>query len=134
MRRRILRAASALCVLAMTASCGNGGTKAVERPRSTATIKIAQPEANAVITNPSFTVRLDLDGGRIAKVVSQDLTPDEGHVHVSIDGKIISQTFGVKERVEAPKKGRHLLQAEFVAKDHGPFMPRVLDAIPFMVR
>jgi hypothetical protein len=67
------------------------------------------------------------------KVVSQDLTSDEGHVHVSIDGKIISQTFGLDEKVKAPAKGRHLLQAEFVAKDHGPFSPRVLDAVTFTV-
>lgn len=121
-------------IVIVTASCGGGDSTTKDRPRSTATLDIAEPAANALIDGESFTVELDLRGGRIVKIVSQDLTADEGHVHVSIDGKIISQTFGLKEKVKAPQKGRHLLQAEFVAKDHGPFSPRVLDAVPFTVR
>ena len=134
MRRRIRRAIVDVAIVALAASCGGGDQAAKERPRSTASLKIAEPAANATIDAKTFTVELDLEGGRIVKVVSQDLTSDEGHVHVSIDGKIISQTFGKKEKVKAPAKGRHLLQAEFVAKDHGPFSPRVLDAVPFTVR
>jgi hypothetical protein len=67
-------------------------------------------------------------------VVSQDLTSDEGHVHVSVDGRIISQTFSLSQKIDAPKRGSHLLQAEFVAKDHGPFIPRVLSTVTFTVR
>ena len=128
-------AACAIAVTLLAASCGNGGgTTAKERPRSTGKITIVEPHAGDVITKKTFTVRLDLDGGRIVDIVSQDLTPDEGHVHVSVDGKIITQTFGLTQKIDTPKEeGSHLLQAEFVAKDHGPFNPRVLSTVTLEV-
>jgi hypothetical protein len=116
-------------------SCGNGGEgTAKQRPRSTAKITIAEPQAGDEITKKTFTVRLKLDGGRVVNVVNQDLTSDEGHVHVSVDGKILTQTFGLTQKLETPKTGSHLLQAEFVAKDHGPFNPRVLSTVTFEVK
>jgi hypothetical protein len=122
----------AVVVVALAASCGGGGgTTATERPSSTAKITIVEPKAGDVITAKRFTVRLKLDGGRIANVVSKDLTPDEGHVHVSVDGKIITQTFGLTQKLDTPKDGQHLLQAEFVAKDHGPFDPRQISTVTF---
>jgi hypothetical protein len=131
MNRRI---AIVLCAIALvTPACG-GGEQQSARPRSSATLVIAEPKAGDVVDGKTFMVRLRLEGGRIVNVVSQDLTSDEGHVHVSIDGKIISQTFGLKEKVKTPTKGSHLLQAEFVAKDHGPFSPRVLSTVTFTVR
>jgi hypothetical protein len=45
------------CIVMIAASCG-GGETSQERPQSTATIQIAQPEANEIITAKSFTVRL----------------------------------------------------------------------------
>jgi hypothetical protein len=133
MRRLAVACAATLVLLA--ASCGNdGGTSGGERPSSTASIAIREPRVGDEITKSKFTVRLDLNGGRIVNVVSKDLTPDEGHVHVSIDGKIITQTFGLTQKLDTPKAGSHLLQAEFVAKDHGPFNPRVLSTLTFEVK
>ena len=96
-----------------------------------AKITIVQPTAGDVITSKSLAVKLELDGGKIVNIVSQDLTPNEGHVHVSVDGKILTQTFGLTQKLKAPNNGQHLLQAEFVAKDHGPFNPRVLSTVTF---
>ena len=128
----VLRIVCALAFVALVGSCGDGGgTTSTQRPSSTATITIVEPKAGEVITTKKFTVRLKLEGGRIANVVDKDLTPDEGHVHVSVDGKIITQTFGLTQELEAPKDGQHLLQAEFVAKDHGPFDPRELSTVTF---
>jgi hypothetical protein len=126
------RAAVAV-LLALCVACGNN-SNSTERPRSTAKIAIVQPQANDTV-HGRLTVRLRLFGGRITKQVSAtDLPPDEGHVHLSIDGQIQTMTFGLEQKLKAPKPGRHILQAEFVAKDHGPFSPRVLAATPFTVR
>ena len=125
----------AIALVVLAASCGNGGgTTAKQRPSSTSKITILQPKAGDVITSKNLTVKLELDGGKIVNIVSQDLTPDEGHVHVSVDGKILTQTFGLTQKLKAPKNGQHLLQAEFVAKDHGPFNPRVLSTVTFEVK
>jgi hypothetical protein len=121
----------------LAAACGGdggNGSKAKERPASVASITILEPQAGDVITSKSMTVKLELDSGRIVDVVSQDLTRDEGHVHVSVDGKILTQTFGLTQKLKTPKDGQHLLQAEFVAKDHGPFNPRVLSTVTFEVK
>jgi hypothetical protein len=131
---RIVRSALAIAVVLAAVACGKGETAQKERPRSTAKISIVKPKAGAVITGKSVNVKLRLEGGRIVNVVSQDLTSDEGHVHVSVDGRIISQTFSLSQKIDAPKRGSHLLQAEFVAKDHGPFIPRVLSTVTFTVR
>jgi hypothetical protein len=130
---RIVRTTLVLvCVVAV--SCAKKENAQTERPHSTATISVVEPKAGDVISGKTMTVRLRLTGGRIVQVVSQDLTRDEGHVHVSVDGKILTQTFGLTQKLKTPKPGTHLLQAEFVAKDHGPFMPRVLSTVTFTVK
>lgn len=121
------------CVLVLGVACGGGGPSAA-RPRSSATVEILEPEANAAIGAEEFTVRIRLEGGRIVQEASRDLTSTEGHVHVSVDGNILSQTYGLTQKLETPPAGRHLLQVEFVAKDHGPFDPRVIASVPFEVR
>ena len=123
-------------LLLMCVACGDNKQPQASsgaRPSSSATIAIAKPAADDVIDTKTFEVEIDLDGGKIVKIVSQDLTANEGHVHVSIDGKIQSQTFGLSDKLKTPEKGSHLLQAEFVAKDHGPFDPRVLSSVAFTV-
>ena len=44
-----------------------------------------------------------------------------------VDGAIVSMTYGTEQRVPIGglDPGPHVLQAEFVAADHGPFDPRV---------
>lgn len=133
MRRRRKIATVAALLLAASA-CGGGGTTTKERPASSAKVTITKPTDAAVITGKTFTVKLDLEGGTIVDIVSQDLTPNEGHVHVSVDGEILTQTFGLTQKLDTPKDGQHLLQAEFVAKDHGPFNPRVLSTVTFEVK
>ncbi len=123
-----------LFLLSLSACAESDVPVADERPRSSASIAIGEPDAGELVTGKTFEVGIKLDGGKIVDQVSRDLTPTEGHVHVLIDGKIQSQTFGLNDKLAVPKKrGTHLLTAEFVAKDHGPFNPRVLASVPFEV-
>lgn len=131
---RALRIVLALATAVATVACG-GDEPQQARPSSPVKVSIVEPEVGAVITGDTFRVKVDLNGGRIVKEVSRDLTPTtEGHLHVSIDGAILSQTYGETQTLESPKPGKHLLQVEFVAKDHGPFDPRIIESAPFEVR
>jgi hypothetical protein len=100
---------------------------AATRPRSTATLSFVEPRPNQVVTGPMLDVRLRLDGGRIVQSSSTTLTPDTGHIHLFVDGAIVSMTYGTEQRVPLGglEPGPHVLEAEFVAADHGPFDPRV---------
>lgn len=97
------------------------------RPSSTATIAFVTPTKDQVVTGDQLEVRLRLDGGRIVQSSSTTLTPDTGHIHLFVDGAIVSMTYGTEQRIPLGglEPGPHVLQAEFVAADHGPFDPRV---------
>jgi len=131
---RLARISVAVALVAVVVACGNKTPQSPTRPTSTAKIAILEPSAGEVVSGKTFTAKLQLTGGKVVKEVSQILTPDEGHVHLSVDGKIVSMTFGLSQKVPMPKPGSHLLQAEFVAKDHGPFAPRVLSTVTFTVK
>jgi hypothetical protein len=101
------------------------------RPRSTATLTLLQPQPNTVVTQTTLHVEFQLSGGRIVQVVSKNLTPDTGHIHLSIDGRLISMNYQLSQDVsmQAFAPGPHLVQGEFVAVDHAPFNPRVITKV-----
>jgi hypothetical protein len=103
------------------------------RPRSTATVAIASPVPGEEITGRTLHVRIRLTGGVIVPQTSTQLSPDKGHVHLSLDGKVVSMSYGVTQDVPVTP-GVHILTAEFVATDHFPFNPRVLSTITFTVK
>lgn len=122
---------SALIVAACGSDEGTESPRRAPRPRSTAVVKIAEPAPGAAIPGLQVRIRLELTGGRIVAETSKNLKPDEGHLHLTLDGKIVSMTFGLEQEVTVEKPGTHLLQAEFVAADHAPFNPRVLVTTTF---
>jgi hypothetical protein len=101
------------------------------RPRSTATLSMLQPQPNTVVTQTTVHVEFQLTGGRIVAITSKNLTSDTGHIHLSIDGRLISMNYQLSQDVSmqpfAP--GPHILQGEFVAVDHAPFNPRVITKV-----
>lgn len=134
----LIAAAVALAVAATTvprALLGPTQTPASVGPRaaSTATLRFLTPQDGSVASGEALTVRLDLGGATITSVTSTTVEPDTGHVHLSLDGALVSMTGGVLQVVDlrgvAP--GPHTLTATFVAADHLPFDPPVTAEVTF---
>jgi len=106
----------------------------VFRPATTATISIVSPRAGEVLHGrPAVVVvRIAVHGAKIVPLTSTHLVPNEGHVHLYLDGALISMVAGTSTTIRAPP-GDHTLMAEFVAVDHGPFDPRVKTSVTFNV-
>jgi len=107
------------------------------RPRSTATITILEPSTGQTFhaAGGNYTrvpVRLRLAGGTIVPFTSTHLTPNQGHVHLYVDGRLVSMSYSLDAGVFVPP-GTHKLLAEYVAVDHGPFDPPVEASVVFRV-
>lgn len=133
MNKRLLAALAAsvvlsACSLPWVSQSPTPSPSASPRPKSTATLTIAQPSPNTVITTSMLHVEFHLTGGRIVDVTTKNVTPDTGHIHLSIDGRLISMNYQLSQDVSMQpfSPGPHVLQGEFVAADHIPFDPRVI--------
>jgi hypothetical protein len=128
-----------LAVLIALVACGGGTPKTnpsisvVTRPASTGKVTILSPTAGQVIHGTVLHVKLELTGAHLVPTASATITPDTGHIHVSIDGKIKSLLAGLNYDATGLTPGLHLLTIEFVASDHGPFNPRVIVRQTFTV-
>jgi hypothetical protein len=127
-----------LLAILLLAACGpraqNGPARpAAQRPRSTATLRILTPAPGAVVTGRTLQVRLELTGATITPETSTNLKPDRGHIHLILDGRVVSMSYGLEQTVPVTP-GDHLMQAEFVATDHFPFNPRVVTSATFTVK
>ena len=143
MRLASIVSVAVLAVACSVSACGGGGegdgaspsaTVATERPTSSAELSIASPRNGERVTGDSVRLEIDLQGAEVVDQTSTDLRPDEGHLHVMLDGTLVSMTSGTSQRLSDLTPGEHLLQVEFVANDHAPFDPRVLAAVTFEVR
>jgi hypothetical protein len=103
------------------------------RPASTATISFTSPTEHQRVTGSELDVALNLRGGTIVQATTTSLAPNTGHIHLLLDGNLVSMTFGTEQVVDlrtvAP--GPHRLTAEFVAADHLPFSPPVTTGVDF---
>jgi hypothetical protein len=114
--------------------CGGKSTKTVtgKRPTTTAHLVILHPTPNEV-TGTKVTLQLGLSGATVVQRTNGPLTPNEGHIHVSVDGQLVSMAYGTTQDLDL-KPGDHSVQAEFVATDHAPFANRVVAAVLFTVK
>ncbi|MGH2793573.1 MAG: hypothetical protein ACRDKG_04645 [Actinomycetota bacterium] len=127
----------AAAMLFALAACGGGEPPAASpspttsaRISSTGKVTILEPVAGAVVQGGKVRVRIKLDGGVIVPEVSSNLKPNEGHIHLLLDGRVVQLLGSLDEMIDVAP-GAHLLQVEFVAADHGPFSPRVIAAVSF---
>jgi hypothetical protein len=122
-------------VLAGACAPSNPSTSSTARPRTSAHLQIDSPTPNQVVTGTSTDLKLSLRG---ATVVSPSqvtgIDPTEGHIHVSLDGKLVSMTYGLSQPLTGLTPGTHTVQAEFVASDHRAFANRVVAAVVFQVQ
>jgi hypothetical protein len=134
---RVALAAAVLCV-ATVAACSTppamtgpaitftpaASPTAAPRPSSEATVSVAEPANGATIIGTSVHVVLELVGARIVEDTTTNIRPDEGHVHLYLNGQVVSMNYGLIQDLPVTP-GTYVLRAEFVAADHAPFSPRV---------
>jgi hypothetical protein len=134
--RPTLRTAAALLAAALIAAACNAApavgtptapaspTPLASRPSSPAVLQIVRPKSAASLTGTSVHVVLSLQGARIVSATTQNIRPDEGHLHLYVDNVLVSMNYGLEQDI-AVQPGTYVLKAEFVAADHAPFNPRV---------
>jgi hypothetical protein len=108
------------------------------RPSSPARLAFAMPSPGEAFTGTvahpaAVPMLLRLTGGRIVPFTSTKLVPTEGHIHLYLDGRLVSMTTPLHQTVDAVP-GRHVLEADFVAADHAPFDPPIRASVSFSVR
>jgi uncharacterized protein DUF6130 len=134
---RVVAILTVLCVAVCASACGGGGGPSPTptlgaRPASTAKLSIVSP-TNGQVDGTSLELKTRLEGARIVPATSTDLRPDEGHLHVILDDSLVTMSATLQTRLTDLTPGRHVLQVEFVANDHAPFNPRVIDKVSFEV-
>lgn len=132
MRKSLLYVLAAMLLIGACSS-KSSSTNSVGRPRSTATLSILEPKSGAELSTRTVVVQLTLVGGTITKVVTTNIQPNVGHIHIRLDGRTITLLGSLTDPVPVTP-GPHIVEAEFVAADHGPFSPRVLSAVSFTVK
>jgi hypothetical protein len=106
------------------------------RIASTATLGFTSPTQDEVVEGDLLEVQLDLRRGTVVEQTSGALAPDEGHIHLTVDGSLVSMSYGPVQSVDlrAYGPGRHTFEAEFVAADHLPFDPPVTATVEVQTR
>jgi hypothetical protein len=122
------------CTGSATGSTGGGSPTPSARPSSPAQITIVSPKEGSVVRGPSVDVRVKLTGATIVPATTKNITPTTGHLHLSLDGKLISMNYQATQTLPDVPPGLHVLKVEFVAADHLPFNPRVITGVTFTVK
>jgi len=134
-RKSLIPVLVSLCILA--AACTGGKTTPTTttpppaRIASTAKLAIVSPAQGAVLKGSSVTVKVSLKGAKIVQPTTTHIVPNEGHLHILIDGVLMTMTGSLSTVVPNVKPGHHVLEAEFVANDHAPFNPPVVALASF---
>ena len=120
-------------ILTACASDAKSSPTATSRPLTPARIQIISPTPDEV-TGPDVTVQVNLIGAHEVQPSAGTLRPDEGHIHVSVDGNVVAMAYSTTQELKGLTPGPHSVQVEFVAIDHLPFRNRVIAAVLFTVK
>jgi hypothetical protein len=98
-----------LAVVLLAGCSGSGGSPSAAappattalgpRPASTAKLTILTPHNGQTIHNQTPEVRLGLQGAKIVTQTSTHIRPDQGHVHLLVDGKLVAMNYRLNERL-----------------------------------
>ena len=137
-RRPTILAGTLLLVAALAGCSGNEsppadapGTTVAARPSSPAQLSIRSPRNGQAVEGDAVTLRVNLEGARIVDATTTSIRPDEGHVHVTVDGRLVAMNYNLNGKLPALELGAHVVRVEFVAADHQPFDPRVFTQAAF---
>jgi hypothetical protein len=125
-------AAGLIVTAGQLGSHGHGSATARSRPFTPARIQLVSPTPND--TGPDVTVQVNLIGAHEVQPSAGMIRPDEGRIHVSVDGNVVAMSDGRTQELTALTPGAHFVQVEFVAVDHLPFRNRVIGAMLFTVK
>lgn len=118
-------------------ACGedkkSSAPKVGERPATPARVRIVSPTPNQE-TGPDVTVEVELIGAREVPQQSGEVKPDEGHIHIMLDGVVVAMAYGDSQTLTNLTPGQHSVQVDFVAVDHVPFRNRVTAGVLFTVK
>ncbi|MGH7752630.1 MAG: hypothetical protein ACREN5_07420 [Gemmatimonadales bacterium] len=91
------------------------------RPSTDAFLEMLSPAEGATFSG-RVPVRVRVVGGRLAPAASLANRPNEGHLHIAVDGQVTSMIGQEYQLVPVPL-GTHQIDVEFVANDHATFCP-----------
>lgn len=96
---------------------------------SPATISIVSPaDGGEVPAGEMVAVEVAVDGGEVTMDATTE-DPTKGHLHVFLDGQLVSMPMGDDVQIEFPEPGTYELTVEFTRTDHASFDPPVDDTI-----
>jgi MYXO-CTERM domain-containing protein len=110
-------------------------TPSKNRPTTTARLQVLSPEQGST-TGPDIDLRLRLIGGQVVpptNVIATRLPPNKGHIHVLVDGKLVTMAYGLNQPIKGLAAGPHSVEVQFVAVDHAPFRNPVATSVLFTV-
>lgn len=130
-----MRVLTAVAVTMLLAGCGGSGTTTPTRPTTHAQLVIVSPTPNE-LTGPDVTLKFQVIGGTVLPPAQATgpLRGDQGHIHVSLDGKLVQMAYSTQAQLTGLTPGPHSVQASWVATDHLPFANQVVAVVLFQVR
>jgi hypothetical protein len=92
------------------------------------TVEIEDPtDGSTVDAGEPFALQVALEGASLTTKVTSD-DPTEGHIHIYVDGKVVSMPSTLTPEVEL-RVGPHTIAVEYVTAEHAPLDPPVIDEI-----
>lgn len=94
------------------------------RPSSPVKITLVSPTNGEVVHGTSVVVTVAITGGIVTPIVTRDISPTKGHVHLYINNQLIYMQYSLTELITVKPGVEYAMYAEYVAQDHFPFSPR----------